>query len=167
MRIISTAILACALALAFVSCGPKPKPSAKAEKPHFEITRVSIDERMVVVSFPVLLASTAAWKDSSYQLYAAYYTLVTSPDTTWVLMDGNDYRVETNSRFFPRIYGYVRLPEKGDWFLIRVWVKMVSGRKLFVWPGDLYAGDNKSKKPGYEFVINVKTGEKHPVPKRE
>ena len=165
MRIISIvlAVIMAAILVSFIGCGPKPpaKPT-KAEKPHFEVT-VEKDSRVVVVSFP-LLAVPANFADSTLYVYAAYYVLV---DSTWSPMVGNDYRVDTDKKSFPKLYGRIRLPEKGDWFIIRTWVRMDTGRRMMVWPKDPYAREDKSGKYGYEFVVNIVTGENHPVLKRE
>jgi len=157
-------ILVCALVLIFTGCATTKPPVATAPQPlrHFSVERV--DSAGVVVSFPILLASSAM-RDSSFQVYAAFYAFTGS---AWSFMDGGDYKIATE-KDFPQLYGRIKLPlEKGgEWYSIRVWAETTTGRRMFVSPYDPRAREDEFGRLGYESVLNLRTGKDYPVPKRE
>lgn len=163
MRIVT--ILVCAFILVFTGCATtKPLAPTSAPQPPLSFRIAGFDSAGVMVSFPILLAP-AIMKDSLFQIYAASYVL---EDTTWVLMAGGDYRVETN-KIFPQLYGWINLPvrEGVEWYSVRIWAEMKSGKRMIVSPLNIYAREDSFGKFGYEFVFNRITKEYYPVPKRE
>jgi hypothetical protein len=172
-------LLAIAMAVTFSSftgCGGKPsvqatrsavKKTVPKEKPSFRIEKVDTERRMVVVAFP-LLGAREALKDSVFQVYAATFVFA---DSAWNFEEtASSYKVATENHC-PYVYGYITLPRPKhlsitDWYTVRVWAKTDAGTRLAVWPDGPYSQKDESGKWGYEFVVNMTSGEKYPAPSR-
>ena len=186
MKRITQIFLAIIVAVTFINltgCGTKPPvrtskpvqptpqqlvaPEPK-EEPSFRIESVSTGERKVIVAFPITEAGKAI-QDSVFQVYAASFVYA---DGVWHFQESADgFKVYENIMEYPYIYGYITLPfakylTNSDWYGVRVWVKTEAGTRLAVQPDSPYYQENEAGVGGYNFYVNMTTGENHPV-KRE
>lgn len=164
IRIIST-IAVFVLALVFASCGTKPPvPTGPRPLLFFQVEEVVADSGKVVFSLPFSFKAF-----SRYQVYAAYYIYA---DSAWVFSTREDYRVGTKNMGM-KLSGYIYFPpeRKTEWVSLRIWAICTPDSSaptpIPIRKEDQYYREDVSGKPGYEFVVNMRTGEYHPVPKRE
>ncbi|MDD5294569.1 MAG: hypothetical protein PHP21_01425 [Patescibacteria group bacterium] len=93
-------------------------------------------------------------------------------DNNWKPQESpSGYKVAEAVMDYPYIRGYIILPfakylTNSDWYAVRVWVKTAAGTGLAVQPDSPYYRENEAGVGGYQFYVNMTTGENHPV-KRE
>ncbi len=168
MKSITSILLAITMAFtlaSFTGCGAKPSVSTGPQPLRFfKVEEVAVDSGKVVFSLPFSFKAF-----SKYQVYAVYYIYA---DSAWVFSTCEDYQVGTKNLGM-KLSGYMYFPpdSKTEWVSLRTWAictpKGSASTPIPIRKEDQYYREDVSGKPGYEFIVNLKTGEYHPVKKRE
>jgi hypothetical protein len=82
-----------------------------------------------------------------------------------LIAEEGDYTVPTTVVDKDYLKASLGLPDIGNgWFWVRIW-GVGSGSNPWLWINpNRFMRPDKNGKPGYEFLVNVKTGETRPVP---
>jgi hypothetical protein len=171
MRTISI-ILVCVFAISFLGCGVKPVPrptnqvsqqpvekTAKEFKP-FRIERIDSDTGKVAFSLPI----PEGMEDSELFLCAVFFTY---DGSVWKLSNG--YQPIRSGRRESRLWGYMNFPtgdNDPEWYAIRTVATITRDAIEKIMPADcndFYYRPDEAGVGAYEFIVNINTGENHPV----
>lgn len=106
-------------------------------------------------------------QDPEVKVFAsyAYPKKVSESKTKWVEVGQKSFTLETGEIQDNQVPAHMSLQAQRTWYWVRTWAKDVtSGNWVWIDESSPFCRYDDEGNPGYEFLVNLKTGEAEPVP---